>query len=376
MQNNSKDSRTLNVNRSIDSIINLPADETPHESYERLKIEIGNKIDVDGVDELSAAIHELDESTSSEIIINAFLAACIRRRVTIQNKDFDAQVVMLPVIIRNSDMHAMPSEIDAETSKIMQKYLMDELKAEGKKDSIIIPVNKLYTCIEFSNEQPEQMHKMLTAVTEGIKNNKPGYYQNFIVIPDDEIFEDDEMFMDQGSYITFKLLPLILLSPVGDEFPKSLSNQILLNKLAGLIALCGQDNAQSNSNASNQVGTQVSAMAIATPSTAEYSVRMSLVRQRLISEAGLALERSEDGFSEANLVYNGSEKVLKIDIKVHSGNNVALEVNLMLSMSNSYLTHKNMEILADDLRIIGYKHVTTSSLDEMPNMDVPTRMSH
>jgi hypothetical protein len=354
--------------------------ESGQSGYKRIFDGISSILDADGLNQMIEDIGACAGRTDHRLIVQAFLDACMRRRAPICGTTFDARVVLFPVLLRGPAEEPLPDYIEPSVTTLIQEKIHATFTAAGVSNAFAIPVDRLYSSLQFEQEQQENFYEAMTQAMR-IMDVEPDSIPNRIVMPGRlSLVDDDEAFFAQGMVITYKLLPIILFTPQGMHLPDALANHVLLNEISHLIALCAPLTAPNwstqvtpvepvgpeldvSTNFDRVFSTNVQVLNATISEHAEIIARTFLSIEKLMLEVSHMKLSESESFGTAEIVVNANNNSVEVMWTITSDAEENFRCQCRLSMTYGFTAYSLALRIADGFDKLGFSTITTSSTD-------------
>lgn len=348
----------------------VEASETAPQAFTRLFLEMANSIDKHGTDRIASAIEKTVDFPEHRLLIEAFNKACLRRRTIVLGVDSECQILFFPIIMRSPVDIPLPELVGDDIAEAIQADIHTAFKQDALEHCYAIPCNRLYSSIQFSTVDREFMHQLLCYTTEGIrthveKNAFPHVVEITTSITDEG---DDELITAQGMSISFRLLPILLITPVGKMQPDALSNKVLLERIGAQIALCSEPNVSNQDldvhhDSMSPLLTRV--LGATQVEHAELHARTLISVESIILEAALAKAAMPTALSSATILIDKEDCTVDLNFMIKDEKGVYAH-HLSIAYPYGYSAHSLAALLAASFTSLDYDNVVTRSTDSMP----------
>jgi hypothetical protein len=313
--------------------------ETDQQAYDRIRLALCSAIDRFGTSVVRPHITTQAQRPKGNLIVNAYLSACLRRNVVVHGQECEIQLLMLPFTMQHADPRAVPTRVDSATCERIQRRLLEALVREGKKETLVIPADRLFSPLEFESEQPEAIHEALAHVALSVSSNMIGLLQSHVEYPPDDESASDDQFLYHDDIVTApKLLPLFVLSPLGEAEPLAFSDEAVLSEISLILSLSPDE---TNSNRSSlvdakQLGGTVRASTICNPFVAEKMICTEMIVTQLSLEILALTEQAEGPWSNTVIRYHDGAEHIHVQIYARDLNDEVNEYRLRYALRTGF----------------------------------------
>lgn len=348
--------------------------ETDQQAYERIRLALCSAIDKFGASNVLPHITRQAQTPKGNIILSAYLSACMRRRMTVHGQDCEVQLLALPVIFEHGDARAIPSRIDSVTCERIQRRLLEAFCKEGKKDTLVIPGDRLFSPLEFESERPESFHAALAHVADAVSRNKLGLLQSYIEYPDsDEPATTDRFLFHGDTVFAPKLLPLFVLSPPEESLPAALSDARVTDDLAALLSMTvserGPDGIENGFD--SPIRARASTKPICNPFVAERAVCSEVMVRQLSLEVEELLSQQNSPWFSVVIRYNPRGERVYLQMYARAENNEINEYRYTLTLRPGYSTAAVALLAYHQLSALGVSDIELSETEtDCPNLNL------
>lgn len=345
---------------TADTSLPIP-NETDEQAYQRIWRKISAAIDNEGTDNISSIIDEMTYTASSDIVFNAYIAACLRKKSLINGKEFDIRLLMFPLIAHSAGESAVPSFVDMKTAGKIQEIITNSLDTLGRTSDIIIPTSRLLSVEQFEGENPQDLYEMLTGVASILANDGNRHSRRYVVLSEGLESEDrDELsFTHQNVNVAARIYPVILVTPSLESVNEPEIKMESLLRISDLLSLCGEDANTDNcmDQDARQIMLQIGLMPLTTPFIAEARLRSGIQYERLLANIQSIVDAATPCVSHACVCYSSSESLLRIIVTITLEGNEKREVELEMDLPNSYESYLYAERINQALVVLGLDKV-------------------
>lgn len=369
--------------------------ETADDALIRLVGAIGSEIDREGTEWIANVIEGAQDLPEQKLLVHAFSVACSRRRASVLGIDSEARLIAFPVLLRAPLTEELPSYVSGQVADSIHKVIHEALERDGHENTYVIPMDRLYTSLQFDREEPEFVQEMLYHATTRIDESKDGtpVPSHIMVEARLEQIPDDEAFFAQGIGITYKLYPFVLVTPVGRPIPKTLKNAELLRAISHRLALCAPLTQPDEPNAAFDWAEQINVpllqkpeaahqdrvavdrmypvmvrvLEAAHPQHAETMSRMMLGIEKVMLDAASQKLPDPDPRTSVEILVNAIENCVDVNFTIECEDGRYGDAP-KIAMRFGYTAHSLAAHFALSFKALGFERVVVMSNDAMSHV--------
>jgi hypothetical protein len=376
--------KTMTSTRKPDSLvlenIGVMPNETNQEAYERIRKLFCAYIDVKGSAKLAEVVQGLAESEHGDVIVSAYMSACVRLNCTLRGVASELQIMMLPMMVRSSEFSSLPSEIDQITAAEVQRIIAQKLAGSPFAEALFIPSNRLLSCNEFEGEQPQTLQEILQGAAQAIHRTKKSLRHNYVSIPKNEQIGDvdDNLMFDGKTFITCRLMPFVVVQRLDGPKINSFDYPDALQKIARAIEMSCEGYIEGEATLSDAqvIAPCVYTYAISNPFIAEALIQSKIGMEKLYFDVGQFIEDVKSDKVMASIMFAPLVGVVTIDLTKTGGEGQTVEAEFSIMLKHNHSSYIYIETLARNLRSMGVGLVHIEILDNMQNVSISSATLH